>query len=186
MALLLGMFINRRNMRNILTLLLAFLFAFNAGAAFTPSGIPQWSWGGITLPESMVSETSATNYFMVSASNSGGTTTNYFFQFYKDGVAYQVTTGKSAYCIALGVTAQTSAVTIALMYGDNGFGNNVPVGSVVNPVYEGPPSSPVHMATTSNLEVVAPILFKFPALKYPGVQVQGTAVFYARMLCKEV
>lgn len=111
----------------------------------------------------------------------GSLTAGNFYPFYKDGVAYQVTSGKTAYC--WGLTGKAGAASaIQLVSATASFAYNA--GSITGGVYQGGVAGKYPQVFTTAYGRV-PGTYSFAATTYPGIQAGASNAIMAKMDCVE-
>lgn len=176
-------------------LILLSLFSQTAFCAAVPSGVPQISidqigtmGGKSAIPPSSLSGTGVNGIFSLTAGDgSNNLTAGNFYPFYKNGVAYQVTSGKTAYCF--NITLHTSAVANAaqLVSATASFAFNA--GSITGGVHQAGAAGKypmVNQAASTNNGAPQPGTYQFGATTFPGIQSSASATCVVRMDCYEL
>ena len=153
------------------------------GISMATSQIPT---GGLLLPDASIG--AAGGYFMLAAGakNNTARTADNFYPFYKNGVAYQVTAGKTAYCSQLVAIDDTGNSRIQLVSGTASIAWDA--ATVTGAVYEGGFTTGYVHASGNGAWIpsVNQILYAFGASTFPGVQESGTRVIGITLMCKEL
>jgi len=173
-------------MERVLVLLIG-LFSLPA-LAVVPSGVPQALLGGANGVSggAAIAESSLSTYFTLNAgTQSSGANTYYVF--YKNGTAYQVSSGKTAYCVSISSTSSSPFNTYQLVSSTTSWSNNV--GSLpATAVYScgGSNSYCLGTGTAAFAFNVMGATYQFSALTYPGIEVNQASTVYSVFLnCKE-
>lgn len=180
-------------MKNKLCLAFALaLLSFEAHALPQPApasgntiAIGGFSTTAVVMSPSVVSDGSnSLRWFTITAY--GEVTNNNVNPFYKNGVAYQVTAGKTAKCY--GMTAQTSAANsgFQVMYADATFANDATVASLTTPIYQAGATARYVQQVYSLVPSYFNKTFDFPAAKWPGVQGTSFSGTHVTMTCREI
>ena len=163
-------------------------FVSQSFAAVVPSGVPAKCYGGGIL---CVPNTDTT-YFMITAGAGNTASSGLTFAFQKDGVAYQVTAGKTAVCE---VISYFGGREFQLMSATATFSNpaGTAVASLVGPVYQIGFSDQAGANTDGFKPQVTDqvynesIYYKFSSSVFPGIQIQGaTGRAVVKLICKEI
>lgn len=117
--------------------------------------------------------------------NNGNPTSNNVTPYRKNGVAYQVTAGKTATCI--GAFGQTSAANSPwqLFYADAAFAHDATAASLTNPVYQNGSATVYTSVWYSLAPSQMSFFFEIPANKYAGVQISTPSVTSVYAVCRE-
>lgn len=132
----------------------------------------------LTIPEN-----NSQGYFTLYMGK-GGTVSDYYI-LYKNGTAYQVTSGKTCYVVGIGMNAPGSGNNIQLISATAPFADGA--SSITGGVYQGGASGnyPV-LQGAAGTWVYYPTTFQFAASTYAGIQAGGTANPYGvYVICKE-
>lgn len=114
-------------------------------------------------------------------------TANHVQPFIKNGVLYQVPTGKIAHCWGGVIITPTAGNYMQLMYDTATFALDATTGSLTAPKYEGLVAGNwAHILSASGNTPNLIGGFDFPALSWPGIQISATDNYYGSMLCKEI
>jgi hypothetical protein len=176
---------------------LALLFSLNA-AAIPPTPIPGGSknFGGITTQvasfpagnQSLSVAPGDTTYFALYAGlNAVGNGVTY--PFLKNGVLYQVTAGKTAYCESITYRTGAASGGLQLLSATATFASGTATGSLTGPVYQcgGAGVYCLHGALTANAPVTEAMPYAFAASTWPGAQfADNTQMYEVRLVCHEI
>jgi len=171
-------------------LIILSLFVSITAQAVVPSGVPSITLGGadtypgnLVIPESNIGSTGG--YFTVmagSASEGAGD----FYPFWKNGVAYQVTSGKTAYCTALMFAGGQAFNTMQLVSATATFANGA--SSLTGGVYYCGAAGNYCLGSGTAANTYNPmgVSQTFAATTWPGIQTQATGQIYSVLMsCKE-
>lgn len=171
---------------------IALLFSWTCLAA-TPGNAPILTIAApgqntqaLSIPLSSLSGTGVNGVFsLYGGSASTGLTNANFYPFYKNGVQYQVTAGKTAYCFNFKYTGGNANVPLQLVSSTATFAYNA--ASLTSPVYQGGATqiSPLQ-GGAANTTVPMPGVYTFAASTFPGFQNNSASVSYGvTMECYE-
>jgi hypothetical protein len=172
---------------------LSLLFALPSLGA-TPAAVPSITIAvpgsqtqSVTIPLTSLSGSGVNGVFsLYSGNNSAATNTN-FYPFYKNGVAYQVTAGKTAYCFNLtNAPGATPPTWFQLVSATASFAFNA--ASITSGVYQGGASAQFAniSGSTSYIPAGVPGVYTFAASTYPGWQSANNQTFNIHMDCFEL
>lgn len=106
------------------------------------------------------------------------------YPFWKNGALYQVTSGKSAYCVNGTAAASTGSLSYQLVSSTATFAN---AGSLTGGVYQaGASANDVDLVgANANVPGAVPGSYVFAASTWPGIQSGGNLVFFVHLDCFE-
>lgn len=146
--------------------------------------------GGVTTADSLnISEPNSQGYFSVYV-GSGGTTTNHFYPFYKNGVAYQVNAGKTFQISKVCSVSTTSSISFQLVSDTSSFAHNAT--SLTSGVYQGGLSGasgsvyPMKTHATAGTWDCVDTIYVDAASTFPGIEINGTSVIAVMVLGREI
>lgn len=175
-------------------LVLLSLLSFNAFAAVPGNApiltiaAPGQQTQALSVPLSSLSGTGVNGVFSLYGFTSSGVSANFYHPLYKNGTAYQVTAGKTAYCFNMTAAATTATSAFQLVYGTGAFtaggSGTAPTGAV----YQGGQASyyPLNSGATASVPGAAVGMYTFPASDYVGFQNGSASVsYYIHLECYE-
>jgi hypothetical protein len=141
------------------------------------------SFGGVDSSSNLtIPEANSQGYF--SLTNGGGVASGNFGPFYKNGVLYQVTSGKT--CMVVSVTLICPAANSGFQFVSSGTTYATNAGSITSGTYQGGAAANYGMyAVTAYVPAHYAIPYSFVSLSYPGLQTNGNSG-QAYLICKEV
>ena len=175
--------------------LLTLLFSLNSFAAVLPSGAPSVALG-VTAQTPLGQATvglsdlhlNTGGVFAIHVNTSSDSAAE-AYPFKRDGVAYQVTTGSSAYCFAGTYTGDTNNVYWGLVSATASFADSTAVGSLTGPVYQTASATiGMYRILTANINVYLPMhgMYVFKSATFPGINVINAGGVMVTMHCREV
>lgn len=146
--------------------------------------------GGVNTVDGLnIGEANSQGYFTLFV-GSGGTTTNNFYPFYKNGVAYQVTAGKTFQAVKICSLSSAASTLFQLLTATSSFAFNA--SSVTGGVFQGGASGTgaAVYAMISNISTNAWLCssstYSAAASTFMGVEVNGTSAVNFMVLGKEI
>lgn len=122
--------------------------------------------------------------FSLYGGDGGALTATDFYPFYKNGVAYQVTAGKTAYCFnftannAAAASFQFVSATASFAFGAASITGGVHMGGAAG-------KYPLESGASANVVVSIPGTYTFGASTFPGFQIAGNNVLQLHTDCYE-
>lgn len=172
--------------------LLGIIFSFNSFGA-VPGGVPQIGLGAIGSTTSPTANVDIGNFaggagkFSVFSLYAGGVslTANNFYPFYKNGVAYQVTAGKVAYCFNHTGNSGTASQYYQLISATASFAANA--SSITGGVFQCGATITSCNTTPSSAFIYGAIpgTYQFAASTFAGFQAFNSANFQVHLDCYE-
>jgi hypothetical protein len=143
--------------------------------------------GGVDTSSNLtIPEANSQGYFSLNASGLAVSVGN-VSPFYKNGVLYQVTSGKT--CVVVHViftSADSSGNSMQLMHSLTTFATNATTASLTSPVYQGGGAGNyVYFNTAAYVPTSAATMYNFPSVSYPGYQ-NGATGSSVILICKEM
>lgn len=143
--------------------------------------------GSTAIPLLVIPEANTQSYFTLYGG--GSVNNNTFSPFYKNGVAYQVTSGKTCKVVGVVMAASSTGAFWQLCSATAAITPNT--GSLTGPVYQlGATSLVAFMASpaSAGLRTSECVTYDFAQNTYPGWQnvLNGNMVFWLALICKEV
>jgi hypothetical protein len=170
-------------MKNLICLVLLLM----SGSSFAlPSGSQNaLQLGGIVNSDNLViPEANSQGYFTL-YTNDGTKTGTHYGAFYKNGVAYQVTAGKTFQVTKICIATVAANTTFQLMSATASFAENA--ASVTGGVYQsGVAAGNSLQSTAANTYVCYGSTYSFAASTYPGFGAGGTTNYYLAVTGKEI
>lgn len=175
----------------IFLVLFSLVFSLGASAAITPSPVPSiglgfaGSFGPTTLvsPSQLVTGSSKQIFSLYAGANASN---GNFYPLYKNGTAYQVPVGKTAYCFNFNPSAATGAIrfqvvsdTVAIAFDQ--------VAALTSGLFQGGATARyvLRNSPTANAKQVSAGVFSIAASRYVAVQVGFSDIFEFTMDCFE-
>lgn len=186
----------RANMRKVVLLSLLFSLSANAANSVGSGDFPYVSVGGngqsvasvMPNPPSIVIPSNDTTWFtLYTGLLSVGNGVTYPFK--KNGVIYQVTAGKSAYCTSIRHRVGSASGGFQLLSATATFADAATTASLTGPVYQCGAAATYCMAgsTTANTIMNESIMYKFGAATWPGIQASdNTQLYHVALHCHEL
>jgi hypothetical protein len=175
-------------------LVLSFLFACANAFAATPGNAPILTIAApgqntqaLSVPLSSLSGTGINGVFTLFA-GFAFTSNTACYPFYKNGVQYQVTTGKVAYCFNIRAGSGNTNGGMTLMSGTATFSPGATCSGITGVVYQTGTNIPGAnvFGSIANTYYVIPGSYDFSSSTFPGVIANGTgASFFGSMDCYE-
>ena len=175
-----------------LILSLALLISAPSFAAYVPAnGAPAiglGATGAANAPLSTVplGQVSASSQQIFSLFVGGSMTSGNFYPLYKNGTAYQVPSGKTAYCFNIRSSSETGAIrwqivsdTVAISWNQSS--------ALTSGLFQGGATAqlPLRTGTTANVPYVNPGVFSVAQNRYMAIQINTTLVAEFGMDCFE-
>lgn len=142
--------------------------------------------GLANIPPSSIGGTGG--YFTISAGPGVTRSSDHVMPFRKDGVLYQVSSGKTAYCFAITIWSAVASIKYQLMSDTVTFANDALAGSLTAPVYQGGVSTNYGIiAHVTNSSIPDPYAgtYSFGSLTWPGVQQSTSDMYNLTAVCSE-
>lgn len=142
--------------------------------------------GGVGNPNPLViAEGNSQGYFTLEASGNGAAS---FFHFYKNGVVYQVTAGKTCKVVSVSYSGGSSGdQNIQLMSATNNFTDGVGSGSITGGVFQyGAAGNYGGPSVTAFQWYTLAQTYDFAATTYPGFQSHNASRNTIFLIAKEV
>lgn len=154
-------------------------------ASYTASGNNN---GAVCVP-SVGDPATVGNWFILHG-GAANATDGRVFPFYKSGVKYQVTAGKTALCTHAEQSSGGVGLQWQLFYDTVTFSNDATTAGLTAPVWQGGASSAWAEATgaTGSVPKISTIMYTFPAASFPGTQIRNPSgnSLIVKLLCKEI
>ncbi len=171
---------------------MSFIFATPVFAA-QPSVVPSITIAasgqqaqGLSIPLSSLSGTGVNGVFSLYGGTGAALTADSFYPLYKNGVAYQVTTGKTAYCFNATLVSSVTNVYFQLLSATASFtfGQS---SALTGPVYQAGATTKYvnNSGPTASAQVPIPGTYTFGALTYVGFQAGNSQQFQIHLECYE-
>lgn len=129
---------------------------------------------------------SAGTYAVFSVYASSNATAGNFYPLYKNGTAYQVTAGKTAYCFNFAPSAATGAIRFQIVSDTAAISFDQST-ALTSGLFQGGAAAryPLRNSTTANKKEIYPGTFSIGASRYVAVQVSFSDIFEFSMDCYE-
>lgn len=172
-------------MERYVVLLFSLLFSVPSFAAL-PAGVPIRVMGGFGTNNAATVQVSASDTTRFTLF--GGLTpavTNDFYPFYKNGVAYQVTAGKTCRCDNITWASDAAANRAQLISATASFASGA--GSITGGVHQGGAAAvyPMVFGGTANQWAPLGVVYEFAASTYAGWQASGANSYSFALSCFE-
>lgn len=138
---------------------------------------------GSNLPSLIIPEGNSQGYFSIHGANTP--TAGRFQQFVKNGVAYQVTAGKTFRSVAVISCVAGAGALFQLASGTAAVGDDA--AALTGGVYQmGSSGKYGHHSTTSNVPQIYSYLYDFAAATYPCFQAGSNLAYWVCLIGKEI
>jgi hypothetical protein len=160
--------------------------ALPAGVPTVTVAAPGSTTGATVISPSMLSGSGVNGIFSLFSGNNSTATAGNFYPFYKNGVAYQVTGGKTAYCFNITASSGAASSFFQLLSATASFTWNQST-ALTGGVYQCGAAATYCAVANSTVAVPAPYpgVYSFGASTYVGMQAGNSQYYQIHMDCYE-